>query len=59
MKTKSKDKEDKKEAKRKKKLEEQKRYNALIDAKDQYIADLIKEYGIKRQEIENYAGYRT
>lgn len=57
LETKSKDKEDKKEAKRKKKLEEQKRYNALIDAKDQYIADLIKEYGIKRQEIENYADY--
>lgn len=48
LKTKRQNKEDKKEAKR---------YNALIDAKDQYIADLIKEYGIKRQEIENYAGY--
>lgn len=57
LKTKSKDKEDKKEAERKKKLEEQKRYNVLIDAKEQYIADLIKEYGIKRQGIENYAGY--
>ena len=57
LKTKRQNKEDKKEAKRKKKLEEQKRYNALIDAKDQYIDDLIKEYGIKRQEIENYAGY--
>ena len=57
LKTKNKNREDKKEAKRKKKLEEQKRYNALIDAKEQYIADLIKEYGIKKQEIENYAGY--
>ena len=57
LKTKRQNSEDKKEAKRKKKLEEQKRYNALIDAKEQYIADLIKEYAIKRQEIENYAGY--
>lgn len=57
LKQKKQNKEDKKEAKRKKKLEEQKRYNAIIDAKDQYIADLIKEYGIKRQEIENYVGY--
>lgn len=57
LKTERQNKEDKKEAKRKKKLEEQRKYNALIDAKDQYIADLIKEYGIKRQEIENYAGY--
>lgn len=57
LKTERQNSEDKKEAKRKKKLEEQKQYNALIDAKEQYIADLIKEYGIKRQEIENYAGY--
>lgn len=55
--TKKREKEDKKEAKRKKKIEEQKRYNALLDAKEQYINDLIKEYGIKRQDIENYAGY--
>lgn len=55
--TKKQEKEDKKEAKRKKKIEEQKRYNALLDAKEQYINDLIKEYGIKRQDIENYAGY--
>lgn len=56
-KTKSENKEEKKEAKRKKKLKEQKRYNALIDAKEQYINDLMKEYEIERQKIENYAGY--
>lgn len=47
---------DRKETEREKKLEEQKRYNVLIEAKEQYIADLVKEYGIKKQEIENYAG---
>ena len=57
LKTKSQNREDKKEARRKKKLEEQKRYNALVDTKEQYIVDLVKEYGIKNQKIENYAGY--
>ncbi|WP_347992364.1 hypothetical protein [uncultured Eubacterium sp.] len=55
--TKKQEKEDKKEAKRKKKIEEQKRYNTLLEAKEQYINELIKEYGIKRQNIENYVGY--
>lgn len=55
--TEKQEKEDKKEEKRKKRIEEQKRYNALWDAKEQYINNLIKEYGIKRQDIENYAGY--
>lgn len=57
LKIKGQNNEDKKEEKRRKKLEEQKQYNTLIDVKEQYIVDLIKEYGIKRQEIENYAGY--
>ena len=51
------DKKEDKEEKRKKKIEEQKRYNAFCEVKEQYIVDLIKEYGIKKQKIENYAGY--
>ena len=42
---------------KKRKIEEQERYKAFADTKEQCIKTLIKEYGIKRQEIENYAGY--
>ena len=41
----------------KKKIEEQKRYKTFAAAKEQCIKNLINEYGIKRQEIENYESH--
>lgn len=41
----------------KKKEEEQKRYEIFQKAKEDYVENLIKEYGVKQQEIENWSGY--